>query len=373
MSQAEAGDRAYQASGIKRRQRATRAEMERRAEFLIDYAEEHGPVTVRQLYYQAEVAGLPGIDKTESGYCKIQYQVLDLRREGRLSYSHIADATRWMRKPRTYSSVEDAIEATARTYRRALWDDADSYPEIWVEKDALAGVIYPVTSRWDVPLMVARGFSSETFCYEAVAARDGDDRVYHVYYLGDFDRAGRDAAKALEEKLTRFAAEDGIEVVFEQLAVTLDQIEDLDLPTRGPKRGSGADKNWPHDFACELDAIPPDYMRDLVEEAIKQHVNHSQLATLRVAEEDERQLLKVWAKSRSRTGLKSSPQDRPTAPKAVIRLPVASISMTKFGKVIPITIIDYSLLGITKTPSVNARKTNSNSPQKPKIARAQGP
>jgi hypothetical protein len=58
----------YQASPIKRR-RATKAEMEARAEFLISYAEAHGPVTVRQLYYRAEVEGLPGIDKTESGYC----------------------------------------------------------------------------------------------------------------------------------------------------------------------------------------------------------------------------------------------------------------------------------------------------------------
>ena len=30
------------------------------------------PVTVRQLYYQAEVPGLPGIDKTEGGYDKVQ-------------------------------------------------------------------------------------------------------------------------------------------------------------------------------------------------------------------------------------------------------------------------------------------------------------
>jgi len=71
----------YQASPIKRL-RATKAEMEERAEFLIAYAEEHGPVNVRQLYYQAEVAALPGIDKTENSYCKIHSQVLNLRRGG---------------------------------------------------------------------------------------------------------------------------------------------------------------------------------------------------------------------------------------------------------------------------------------------------
>jgi hypothetical protein len=265
--------------------------VEERAEFLIDYAEKHGPVTVRQLYYRAEVEGLPGIDKTDSGYHKIQQQVLNLRREGRLEYGDIADATRWMRKPRSFDSVEDAIADTARTYRRSLWTDADSYVEVWCEKDALAGVIYPVTSRNDVPLMVARGFSSETFCYEAVAARYGDDsRPYRVYYLGDFDRSGRDAANSLEEKLTRFAEDDGIEVIFEQIAVTESQIRMWKLPTRPHKRESAADKKWSHKFACELDAIEPDRLRYLVEIAIAEHVDRDQLAVLKVA---ERELLKA--------------------------------------------------------------------------------
>ena len=115
--------------------------MEERAEFLIDYAEEHGPVTVRQLYYQAEVAGLPGIDKTDGGYDKIQRQVLNLRRAGRLDYDDIADATRWMRKPRSFDGVEEALADTARSLPRSLWTDAEDYVEIWCEKDALAGVI----------------------------------------------------------------------------------------------------------------------------------------------------------------------------------------------------------------------------------------
>ena len=165
--------------------------MEVRAEFLIDYADLHGPVTVRELDHQAEVAAVPGIDKTDFSYAKVQRQVLNLRREGRLAYGDISDATRWMRKPTSHNSVEDAIAHTARTYRRSSWTDAPTYVEIWCEKDALAGTIYPVTSKFDVPLMVARGFASETFCYEAIAAREGDDRDYYVYYLGDFDRADR--------------------------------------------------------------------------------------------------------------------------------------------------------------------------------------
>ena len=139
--------------------------------------------------------------------------------------------------------------------------------------------------------MVTRGFSSETFAYEAVAARKGDRRTYSGYNLGDFDRAGRDGANSLKEKLERFADEEGIDLVFEQIAVTGEQIADWNLPTREPKRKSAADKKWPHDFACELDAIPPHQLRDLVEDYINLHLPQDKLEVLKAAEESEREII----------------------------------------------------------------------------------
>jgi hypothetical protein len=297
----------HEASRAKPNGRATRAEMEERASFLIDYAERHNPVTVRQLYYRAEVEGMPGIDKTEAGYDKTQRQVLLLRRAGRLPYEHIADLTRWRRKPRTYNSVQEALYETARLYRKALWHDAGVHLEIWCEKDALAGVIFPVTSLYDVPLMVARGFSSETFCFEAVEEAAEHERPYHVSYLGDFDRSGLDAAEALQEKLERFGAERGVEVRFIHLAIKKPDILEVDhsnwrvrarvgnmecwLPTRPHKRKSRADQLWPHPFACELDAIEPDDLRALVRWAIEYYLPPDQLELLQSIEASERQLI----------------------------------------------------------------------------------
>jgi len=298
----------YPASPINPQRRATKAEMEARAAFLIQYALAHGPVTVRQLSYRATVVSLPGIEKTEGGYNKVQHQVLQLRREGRLAYQCIADNTRWMRKPRTYDSVEQALRTTAQLYRKSLWADADVYVEVWLEKDALAGVIYPVTELFDLPLMVARGYSSETFAYEAIAARGEDPRPYHVYYLVDFDRAGLDAARTLEEKLDRFASEGRVDITFEHLAIEADDIVTFDgatqraivdlfgvggrsLPTREPKRNSPADRAWPHPFACELDAIEPDDLRALVQAALEHYLPAAQLRVLQAAEASERQLI----------------------------------------------------------------------------------
>jgi hypothetical protein len=204
-----------------------------------------------------------------------------------------------MRKPKSYDSIEDALSTLASGYRRNLWRDADSYVEVWCEKDALAGVIYPVTQEYDVPLMVARGYTSETFAFESVAAREHDPRPYHVYYFGDFDRSGRDAAGSLNEKLERFAEELPeccCEVVFEQVAVTEEQVTRLGLPARPHKRKSPADRAWPHRFACELDAIPPDILRDLVRDCIERHLPRQQLGILKIAEESERSQLRIFAR-----------------------------------------------------------------------------
>jgi hypothetical protein len=286
----------YQASHIKR-YRSTSAEMEDRARFLIDYATEHGPVSVRGLYYQAEVAGLPGIGKDDLSYCKIQRRVLDLRREGRLPYGYISDATRWVRRPTTYDGIQDALHTLARRYRKSLWVDRPAAVEIWCEKDALAGVITPITEAFDVPLMVARGFCSESFAWETVQAIDAAKPCF-VYYLADFDRAGQDAAKALEEKLKRFSAERGVTIHFENIGVTVEQIQIMDLPTREPKRKTEADRRWPYDFCCELDAIPPDTLRSIIQQAIELHMPPNWLEALKSDEIAERkslvQLADVW-------------------------------------------------------------------------------
>ena len=145
-----------------------------------------------------------------------------------------------MRKPRSFDSIEDALAETARTYRRNLWRDAFETVEVWCEKDALAGVIFPVTAHYDVPLMVTRGYSSETFAYEAITQHADDVRDYHVYYLGDFDRSGRDAAKSLEEKLHRFAGDHAFRVIFETIAINgPGQIVEHGLSTR-PQSGRAA-------------------------------------------------------------------------------------------------------------------------------------
>jgi hypothetical protein len=162
-------------------------------EAVLDLTDEYEVMTVRQVFYQLVSRGV--VPKTENGgYRPVQTQVLKMRREGLLDWAFIADGIRWMRKPDSYESIEDALRATQRTYRRNLWQAQQVRPEVWLEKDALAGVVSDVTERWDVPLMVSRGTSSATFLHSAVMQAEAAWRkrsiATYVFALYDYDAAG---------------------------------------------------------------------------------------------------------------------------------------------------------------------------------------
>ena len=127
--------------------------------------QEQAPMSVRQVFYQATVHGL--VDKTEKGYGRVQRMLSMMRKAGTLPYDWITDNTRVAYRSDTFDSPADAIRATARFYRKALWTNAESRVEIWCEKDALTGVIWPTCQDYDVPLYVCRGFASLSFIYSA--------------------------------------------------------------------------------------------------------------------------------------------------------------------------------------------------------------
>jgi len=276
----------YQASPIKR-PRATKAEIENRRAALWNIVWEMHPMTVRQVFYQATVRNI--VEKSEAGYAKVQTDLAIMRRTGRLSYDWLADNTRWQRKPRTFDSIEQALQDTARFYRKSLWTDAECYVEVWLEKDALAGVVMPVTSLYDVPLMVARGYASLSFLHTAAEFISTLDVPAYVYHLGDFDPSGVDAGMKIERDLREMAPRS--EIHFERLAVTPSQIAEWDLPTRATKASDSRSKNF-GDVSVELDAIAPDSLRSLVEGAINRHLPQDQLRVLQVAEQSERDHLR---------------------------------------------------------------------------------
>jgi hypothetical protein len=287
------GSDVYAASLIKpKRHRATKAAMRDRAEDLIKIVEEGHPMSVRQVFYQATVRGL--VDKSETGYGKIQRMLADLRRSNRLSWGWIADYTRWKRKPITHESIEKALEAAAQCYRRALWANVNAYVEVWIEKDALTGVLMPVTERYDVPLLSARGYASLSFLHSSAQYICTVGKPTFIYHLGDHDPSGVNAGEKIEETLREFAPE--AEIHFERLAVNPDQIKEWALPSRPTKTTDSRARKFGHAQSVELDAIHPDKLRGIVEQAITRHISKHELAVIETAEKSERDLLKLFGR-----------------------------------------------------------------------------
>ena len=244
------------------------------------------PMTLRGLFYRLVSEGL--IPKAENEYEKVGRYLLKLRRSGAIPYSSIADSTRWMRKPRTYDSFQDALWQTAETYRRALWNDQAAYVEIWCEKDTLAGILTQETAAWDVPLMVVRGFGSETYLYEASQGIAAQGKPAYLYLLTDHDPSGLASAGDVARKIARFLP--GFPCAVERVAVTEEQIAAWNLPTRPTKTSDSRSKSFAGE-SVELDAIPPATLRALVRDCIERHIDPAILRRTWNLEEQERATL----------------------------------------------------------------------------------
>lgn len=149
-------------------------------------------------------------------------------------------------------------------------------------------MIYDITSQWDVPLMVTRGYPSLSYLLEAAEAIKAKDKPTHIYYPGDFDPSGVDIPRKVEADLRRMAPES--EIHFTRLAVTEDQIDTWHLPTRPTKTSDSRAKAF-GSRSVEVDAIPSRVLRGFVELHVKMHTDNAQLEVLETAERSERQRL----------------------------------------------------------------------------------
>jgi len=259
--------------------------MEDVREALLALVEANQPMTVRQVFYRAVAAGL--VQKMESEYRQtIDRLLVDMRLDEELPYEWIVDGTRRAQEPQTFSSVEEAASDWQATYQRNRWASQRTCVEVWCEKDALSGVIYPVTSTWHVPLLVTRGYPSITFPYDRAAVLEAEERPVAIYYLGDHDPSGLDIERNVQERLGEFAP--GADLSFERLAVTPEQIAEYHLPTRPTKQGDSRITTWAGGGSVEGDALEPARLRSLVEQAIKSHVDAEAVDEHRRAESVDR-------------------------------------------------------------------------------------
>jgi hypothetical protein len=282
---------------VDKRRRRGQTEMNRIRETMIRLTQLHRPVTIRQLFYLIVSAGV--IDKTEAEYKQTVVRLcLELRESGRIDWESVVDQTRFFFKPDTFDSLQDALEETARAYRRCYWADAEVQIQVWCESLSVAGIIKPETYKWDVPLYPGKGYSSHDFLHTAGRSIAHDGRPAVVYLFGDYDPSGRDIIRFVQKMLRQYASEVHPDVVidFEEVAVTPQQITEWGLPSHPAKKSDSRHARYGIDHAVELEAIPPDRLRGLVRDCITQHINADAYDTLKTVEAAERETLFAIAK-----------------------------------------------------------------------------
>lgn len=285
----------YGASPIKR-ERRTRAELEALDFALALIVGEIEPATVRQVFYQAVVRGLVPKDEAR-GYKLVQRRLVKLRECGEIPYGWITDNVRLVRGYSRYNGPNDYAQVAAEFYRRDYWAESTVNVEVWLEKDALAGVLTPtVVEECGLNLHVTRGYASVSYLQSAADHIRRDGRPTYVYLLTDFDPSGLGISDTVAAELVRRSHP--VEVIVERLAVDRAQIDEWNLPTRPTKATDSRAAKFTREHgtgSVELDAIPPATLRGLVRGSIERHMDPDALRMMKLAEHQERDVLRsVW-------------------------------------------------------------------------------
>ena len=217
-----------------------------------------------------------------------------MRREGIIPWGYITDGSRTVYGLNRYGSLESYAWQVARNYRRDYWHGSSEYVEIWLEKEALRGVIGPVViDEFGLDLFVTKGQPSATYLYEAAEDISRDGRPTFVYVLSDHDPGGLRIFDRIKEELTTFV-DGAVELSVRCLALTPYQVQPYDLPTRPgkEKEPNAAEFKRVWGDCVELDAMPPNTLRGLVREKLESHMNPEYLSQLKFAEQEERRGLR---------------------------------------------------------------------------------
>ena len=239
--------------------RRTKAQVQALKAGLLQIAEQTQPLTLRSLFYRAVSEGLVG--KVETEYKVIGRVAVEMRRDGQMPYDWLVDQGRFARAVSTWGNPGDILEAARRSYVLDRWKDQSRRVEVWCEKDAIVGVIEPITAKYLIPLYSCRGYPSLSLVHSAVNQWDG--RPVSIRYYGDFDPSGVDIPRALKAELKDQDSQ-YVTIDFKVGATTPEQIEFYDLPTRPSKQTDS--RAWRFEGeSVELDAFDPRDLRNIVE------------------------------------------------------------------------------------------------------------
>lgn len=237
---------------------------------LAEYRRAGYTLTIRQLYYQLVARGY--IENTQQSYKRIVDAMTKARYAGLVDWSAIEDRTRSTMHPPEWDNHVDIARLVAEQFRLPRWHGQKNHVEVFIEKEALAGVFQPLVMELHVNITANRGYSSASEMWrhaKRVQRLYRDGKRIHVLYFGDHDPSGLDMDRDIEDRigqLSRYAP-----FTFQRLALTWDQIEDYGPPPNPTKLTDSRAGGYivEHGYeSWELDALEPQVLAALVRDAV---------------------------------------------------------------------------------------------------------
>jgi hypothetical protein len=280
--------------------------VERAISIVDEYRGQGYDLTLRQVYYQFVARDwLPprwadpntGSTNNVRSYKNLGCILADARMAGVMDWESMVDRTREMSGNTHWSSPDSIIRAVAAQYAIDKWAGQKYRPEVWVEKDALEGVIGTVAKRLDIPYFSCRGYTSLTSIWENAQRIKGiaeGGQIPVVLHLGDHDPSGIDMSRDIFDRVRTFMDGHGETLEFRRLALNMDQVRQY-APPENPAKSTDSryrgyvDEHGEHSW--ELDALDPNVISALISDAVKKFRDNKKFNAMKAREDEEKSLL----------------------------------------------------------------------------------
>lgn len=263
---------------------------------LVEYRE-YWPLTCRQIFYR--LVGAYGYDKTEAAYGRLCHHLANARRARVIPFGAIRDDGVISYHRDHFENRDDFlrhVRELGQNYTRDKLADQELHIEVWCEAAGMLPQLDDVAEPYSVHAYSSGGFDSLTAKKNLAnrICRIGKPAV--ILHLGDFDPSGESIFDTVAEDVASFVMadrQDGLVTVqFERIALIADQVRHYDLPTAPPKITDSRSKGW-IGGTCQLEALPPNIIAEILREAIEGHLDHEMLRLDRELEEYEREQIQT--------------------------------------------------------------------------------
>jgi hypothetical protein len=266
-------------------------------EIVEKYQEQGLRLTARQLYYQFVAGGL--IENKIQSYKNLTNLLTDARYAGLIDWDAIEDRGREPAIPSQWNSLNDLVDSAVASFRLPRWETQPKYCELWVEKQALAGVLEPMADEFHVVLSVNKGYSSASAMFDAANRfkRRGHNKDKILFYLGDHDPSGEDMVRDIEDRLVEFGVR---RLTVTKLALTWEQIQEFEPPPNPVKMSDSRQAAYVEKYGeeCwEVDALPPDELQRIIREAFEEEIDEEAMEEVKTREQRGKDALREAAES----------------------------------------------------------------------------